>query len=306
MIKKSKESFSLAIHGGAGGTIKKARESETVVKQTLHDILERGRTILARGGSSIDAVTSCVGMLEDCPLFNAGYGAVSNSAGQYELDAAIMDGKTLKAGAVAAVLNVKNPVDLARLVMEKTPHILLSGKGAIAFAKMQNVPMVTQKYFKDAQEKASSLIDKNKKHGTVGAVARDLKGNLAAATSTGGWGAKMPGRIGDSPLIGAGNFANNDSGAISCTGIGEHFIRTVLAGYIGFLIERENMDASEAAMAALIRLTEKFKGEGGFIVVDKNGYIAAAQTTKIMRCGWIEHGGEIHVTLQETLRIPKT
>lgn len=303
MTPKSPSSFSLAIHGGAGGNPKKAAKSETAVRQALHEILEEGRAVLARGGSALDAVTLCVGLLEDCPLFNAGCGAVANSDGKYELDASVMDGKTLKAGAVAAVMNVKNPVDLARLVMQKTPHVLLSGKGAVDFGKASGVEMVTQRYFKAAAEKAQHMIDESKKYGTVGAVARDSKGNLAAATSTGGWKAKMPGRIGDTPLIGAGNFADNASAAVSCTGCGEHFIRTALSAYIAFLVEHEKLSAGKAARKAIRRIADKVDGEGAFIMVDKDGGVAVAQSTEIMRAGWIEHGGPTHTTLRAPIRI---
>lgn len=302
MNKKSQNSFSLAIHGGAGGTLKKARQSETAVRRALEDILEQGREVLARGGSALDAVTLCVKLLEDCPLFNAGRGAVPNKDGRYELDASIMDGKTLEAGAVAAVVNVRNPVELARLVLEKTPHVMLAGKSAADFARAHGIAMTNQTYFKNAHEQAKKMTDKSKKHGTVGAVARDIHGHVAAATSTGGSSNKMPGRIGDSPLIGAGNFADNASGAVSCTGIGEHFIRTVLAGYIGFLIEREGLKADKAAQIAINRLADKVNGDGGFILVDKDGRTALAQSCEVMRCGWIERGGAAQTTLQAPIQ----
>ncbi|MCB9991071.1 MAG: isoaspartyl peptidase/L-asparaginase [Rhodospirillales bacterium] len=302
MDKKSQNSFSLAIHGGAGGVYSKVRKQEKLIYDHLETVLEAGRTLLAKGGSALDTVNLCVRMLEDDPLFNAGCGAVANAAGRYELDASIMDGKTLQAGAVAAVVNVKNPVDLARLVMKKTPHVLLCGPGAIDFAKAQDVPTVTQRYFKSAETKVKDLVDKSSKHGTVGAVARDIKSNVAAATSTGGYDKKMPGRIGDSPLIGAGNYADNASGAISCTGIGEHFIRTGAAAYAAFLIEHDGLNAQQAAQKTINRLKEKVKADGAFILVDKDGNVAIAQNATVMRCGWIEHNGPALTTLQAPIR----
>ncbi len=305
MPAKSQKSFSLAIHGGAGGTADKAAKTEQEVRRELHDILEAGREILANGGSALDAVTLCVRLLEDCPLFNAGCGAVANSEGRYELDASIMDGKTLKAGAVGAVMNVRNPVELARLVMEKTPHVMLSGKSASDFARAHDIKMTTQAYFKAAERKAKALIEKHRKYGTVGAVARDRNGNLAAATSTGGRSGKMPGRIGDTPVIGAGNFADNASAAVSCTGIGEHFMRTVLAGYIGFLIEQNGLDAGKAAKNAIRYLVKKVDGDGGFIMIDNKGDVAAAQSSAVMRYGWIEHGGKTLTSLQSPIRVQR-
>ncbi len=302
MTKKSQKSFSLAIHGGAGENVDKIRALEKESKESMAHVLEEGRKILAAGGTALDTVTLCVKLLEDNPLFSAGYGAAANAEGEFELDAAIMDGKTLEAGSVAAVLNIRNPVDLARLVMEKTEHIMLSGIGAGDFAKAHDIAMVTPEYFKEAHEKVPHMIERNKKHGTVGAVARDINGNLAAATSTGGWDAKMPGRIGDSPIIGAGCFADNDSGAVSCTGIGEDFMRTVLAAHIGFLIERCGLSAIDAAQEAINYLVKKVNGDGGFILVDKDGAVAIAQSSKVMRTGWIENGGETHTTLQPKIR----
>jgi len=305
MTAKSPRSFSLAIHGGAGGNPQKAAKTEDIVREAMHDILEHGRELLAHGGSALDAVTLCVKLLEDCPLFNAGCGAVPNLDGIYELDASIMDGKNLAAGAVGGVVNVRNPVDLARVVMEETPHVLLIGKSAVEFGRGHGIQMVTQRYFRDATKKARKLVEKNRKHGTVGAVARDSRGNLAAATSTGGREKKMPGRVGDTPIIGAGNFADNRSVAVSCTGIGEHFIKTVLSGHMGFLVAREGMDAKRAARAGIKYLVERVNGDGGFILIDKKGGVAVAQSSTVMRAGWIEHGGKTRTTLQAPIRVKR-
>ncbi len=304
----SNKTFSLAIHGGAGGSADKAARVEPALRASLDAVLSEGRKLLESGGSALDAVTLCVRLLEDDPLYNAGYGANANAAGEFELDASIMDGQSLKAGAVAAIKGVRNPVTLARAVMEQTPHVMLAADGALSFAKSQNITMAGHDYFREGKEKALEQVedwleDTEKENGTVGAVARDIHGNLAAATSTGGHGTKMPGRIGDSPLIGAGNYADNDSAAISCTGIGEHFIRTATAAYAAFLIEREGLGAAEAAQQALNRLAGKVSGDGAFILVDKSGKIAVAQNSSVMRCGWIENGGETVTTLQAPIRV---
>jgi beta-aspartyl-peptidase (threonine type) len=183
---------------------------------------------------------------------------------------------------------------------------MLSSGGAVAFGKKHKIAMVNQKYFQDGtKEKLRLTSDPKDKSGTVGAVARDIHGNLAAATSTGGYNDKMPSRIGDSPLIGAGNFADNMSAAVSCTGIGEFFMRTTLASYIGFLVEREGMTARQAAQAAINRLVGRVKGKGAFIMVDKNGNVAAAQSSNVIRCGWIERGGPSRTTLTVPIRARK-
>jgi beta-aspartyl-peptidase (threonine type) len=235
--------FALAIHGGAGTMSPELMTPaiERDVRAGLERALDAGRAILQRAGSSLDAVAAAVRVLEDDPLFNAGRGAVFTSAGTHEMDAAIMDGKSLAAGAVGSVQRIKNPIDLARAVMDKSPHILLAGNGAEDFARELGLEIVDAKYFyteqrwqalervRDAQMKSAALSDEDR-HGTVGAVALDQAGDLAAATSTGGYTNKWPGRIGDTPIIGAGTYANNRTCAVSATGDGEFFIRAV-AGY---------------------------------------------------------------------------
>src|SRR5205085_3412210 len=252
----------LAIHGGAG-TIERSKitpEREREFRAGLERALSAGYEILKRGGSSVDATEAAVRVLEDDPRFNAGKGSVFTSAGTNEMDASIMDGKTLKAGAVGSVQHIKNPISLARLVMEKSPHVMLDCAGAETFAKANGIELVDQKYFFtqerwDALQKikaaeknrangagTSFLITDQDRHGTVGAVALDKDGNLAAATSTGGTTNKMPGRIGDTPVIGAGTYANNQTCAVSCTGDGEYFIRAAAAHEVSALMEHRGMN----------------------------------------------------------------
>src|SRR5438045_840713 len=238
--------IAFVVHGGAGTIERDAMtpEREKEYRSGLEHALKTGYEILQRGGSSLDAVEAAVRTLEDDPHFNAGKGAVFTSEGVAELDASIMDGKTLKAGAVASVRRIKNPVSLARLVMEKSPHVLLDCSGAEAFAKEQGIELVDPKYFftqrrwnelKEEQTKKSGAV--TEKHGTVGAVALDRNGDLAAATSTGGTTNKRPGRIGDTPVIGAGTYANNQTCAVSCTGDGEYFIRAAAAHEVSALMK---------------------------------------------------------------------
>ena len=232
--------ISIAIHGGAG-TISKGQMTaakEVAYKKALSEAIDIGFNILEKGGTSIDAVESAVSSLEDTPLFNAGKGSVFTHDGKHEMDASIMEGKGRKAGAVAAVTGIKNPVQLARLVMERTDHVLLIGYGAHQFATSQRIPFMDESYFFDelryqqwleAKDSNKMQLDhsplKEHKFGTVGAVALDAHGNLAAATSTGGMTNKMFGRVGDTPIIGSGNYANNQTCAVSCTGSGEYFLR---------------------------------------------------------------------------------
>src|SRR5213596_2029344 len=255
--KMGNEKFGLLIHGGAG-TIERTNmtpEREHEFRAGLEGALSAGYEILKRGGSSLDATETAVRVLEDDPHFNAGRGSVFTSAGTNEMDASIMDGKTLKAGAVGSVKHIKNPIGLARLVMEKSPHVMLDCAGAETFAKANGIKLVDEKYFftqerwdalqkmKAAEKNRKSgagksfLITDQDRHGTVGAVALDRDGNLAAATSTGGTTNKMPGRIGDTPVIGAGTYANNQTCAVSCTGDGEYFIRAAAAHEVSALMQ---------------------------------------------------------------------
>ena len=307
--------FSLILHGGAGALEHIKREG-TVEEftQSLQSILMRGRRVLEKGGAAIDAVELCAALLEDDPLYNAGRGSVLNEFGLVEMDAAIMDGRDLSAGAVAGIHNVKNPTCLARGVMEKSEHVMLISKGAMEFAtqvcRMERMP---DDYFivdsrvrqwKEAQVAGKMVLDHEdidpipqRKLGTIGAVARDIDGNLAAATSTGGIVNKRWGRVGDSPIIGAGVFADNETCAVSATGYGEQFLRTVLSKTISDLIHFQGVNAKEAAQKGIDYLVSKVNGLGGVIVVDKNGQCAVGHSTSGMIYGWIENGGETFCSL---------
>lgn len=300
----------IVIHGGAG-TMERSKitpEREKMYREGLERALLNGYEILQRGGTSVDAVEASVRTLEDNPLHNAGKGAVFTSAGTNELDSALMDGRTLKAGAVASVKHVKNPVTLARYLMEKTPHVMVVGDGADALAKEAGVQMVDQKYFftqerwdalqrvKEGQAAAAKagkryIIADEDLHGTVGAVALDDAGNLAAATSTGGMTDKRPGRIGDSPVIGAGTYANNQTCAVSGTGDGEYFIRSAVGHDISALMEYRGLPLKEAAQTVLDKVA-KLGGTGGLIAIDKNGNIALPFNTAGMYRGYIDPSGK--------------
>jgi L-asparaginase / beta-aspartyl-peptidase len=271
--------FVIVIHGGAGYSQAMEDSIKEDYLNSIADALKIGKKILEDGGTSLDAVESVVKFLEDDPKFNAGKGATYTSIGTHELDASIMNGKDLSNGAVTLIKSVKNPISLARLVMEKSPHVLLGGEGAEEFAKQMSVEIVPNNYFDsyDRPEKDKNI--KNKK-GTVGCVALDKFGNLAAATSTGGRLNKMPGRIGDSPLINAGTYANNKTCAVSCTGIGELFITHTVAFNISALMEYKGLSLKEAA-DQMINKTLK-PGDGGIIAVDKDGNYVMMFNTKGM------------------------
>lgn len=304
----SKKKFSIAVHGGAGTILKKLMnaEKERIYKKALSVSLEVGYDILEEGGSAVDAVEAAVYELENFPLFNAGKGAVFTHDGKHEMDASIMDGKTLKAGAVTCVQRVRNPVVLAREVMEFSEHVLLSGKGAEQFAKVRKIKLENDNYFftddrfKQLQEvinEEGAHLDhninvKDKKFGTVGAVALDKNGNLAAATSTGGMTNKRFGRIGDSPIIGSGTYANNKTCAVSCTGHGEFFIRAVVAYDISCLMEYKNMTLKQACKEVVNKKLVKLGGEGGLIAVDKNGNIELAFNSEGMYRGYKTSSGK--------------
>jgi len=300
------ELFAIAIHGGAG-TIEKQRMTDEVradYENALREALETGRQILQKGGSSMNAVEAAVISLEDCHFFNAGRGSVFTSKGTHEMDAAIMNGETLAAGAVAGVTGVKNPIRLARIVMEKTKHVFVSGEGALELAKEHNLPIETHDYFytdfrhndwKSKQEQPSA--SKTQKHlGTVGAVALDQAGNLAAATSTGGITNKNYGRIGDSPVIGAGTYANNYTCAVSCTGEGEKFLRAVMAYDVSCCMEYKNTSLHDACANAMQKLQD-LQGEGGLIAVDSKGNIEMPFNTEGMyrACYFPDGGIEIKI-----------
>jgi beta-aspartyl-peptidase (threonine type) len=265
--------IAIAIHGGAGVMARLTLMQQSLYCKGLERALDAGHEILTRGGTSLDAVSAAVVALEDDPLFNAGRGATYNRSVRHELDASIMDGATLRAGAVAAVSGIRNPVLAARAVMEKSPHVLLVGKGAEEFARQQGLQFASGKYFHTQPRLEALRKGLQRHHGTVGAVALDRHGNLAAATSTGGYTGKLPGRVGDSPLIGAGTYADNSSCAVSGTGWGEAFIRISLAHEVSARMRHrgENLEpASKAALRALARI----KGDGGLIALDRRGNIA--------------------------------
>ena len=306
----------LAIHGGAG-TIERSNmnpEKERAYRHGLEQALRAGYEILKHGGSSLDATEAAVRVLEDDPHFNAGRGSVFTSAGTNEMDASIMDGRTLKAGAVGCVQHIKNPIGLARLVMEKSPHVMLDCAGAEAFARANGIELVEQKYFytkerwealqkikaaektKASGDGISFLITDQDRHGTVGAVALDKDGNLAAATSTGGMTNKMPGRIGDTPVIGAGTYANNETCAVSCTGDGEYFIRAAAAHEVSALMQYGGMKLQEAAQRALDTV-KKLGGSGGLIAIDKKGEITLPFNTNGMYRGYADHDGKFVVEI---------
>src|SRR5256885_2187941 len=299
--------FALVIHGGAG-TISPEQmtaEVERDLRAGLQRSLDVGRAILKNRGSSLDAVTAAVRVLEDDPLFNAGRGAIFTSAGTNEMDAAIMDGRTLRAGAVGAVARVRNPIVLARAVMEKSPHVMLAGKGAEDFARELDLEIVDAKYFYTEQRwqawqrvraaTAESLSDADR-HGTVGAVALDQAGNVAAATSTGGNTNKWPGRIGDTPIIGAGTYANNQTCAVSATGDGEFFIRAVTAHDLSALMEYAGMNLAAAARR-VIEKVGALGGTGGLIAVDRDGNIALPFNTAGMYRGCVAADGSSFVAI---------
>jgi isoaspartyl peptidase/L-asparaginase-like protein (Ntn-hydrolase superfamily) len=263
----------IAIHGGAGVMRKMPRSAAARYEAALNQALEAGYAVLASGGSSLDAVTAAVVALEDDALFNAGRGAVYAADGTHELDASVMDGATLRAGAVAAVSRIRNPVLAARAVMEQSPHVLLAGRGAENFAKEQGLPLARPGYFHTAARLAALKRGLKRHHGTVGAVALDREGNLAAATSTGGYTGKLPGRVGDSPIIGAGTYADNKTCAVSGTGWGEAFIRVALAHEVSARMRLRGEALQVAARAALGRIA-RVGGDGGLVAVDRRGNVA--------------------------------
>jgi L-asparaginase/beta-aspartyl-peptidase (threonine type) len=252
--------------------------------------------VLAGGGSALDAVTAAVVALEDCPLFNAGRGSVFNAAGEHEMDAAIMDGRSLAAGGVACVQRIRNPVLAARAVMERSPHVLLAGKGAERFAASHKVAMADPEYF-GTHERRIALKKKLKgHHGTVGAVALDARGNLAAATSTGGYTGKLPGRVGDSPLVGAGTWAENASCAVSGTGLGEAFIRAAVGHDIAARM-RYRGDKLERAAAAALRNVKRLGGDGGVIAVDRRGNVSMLFNSEGMYRASIGRDGRVRTAI---------
>ena len=295
--------WGLVIHTGAGNfTIAGIAERKDAMQAAMNDALMAGYRVLDKGGASVDAVQAAIVILEDSPLFNAGKGAVFTHEGTNELDASIMDGRTMKAGAVAGLKHIKNPIKLARLVMDKSPHVMIAGEGAEAFAREQGgIDFVDQKYFytdrawkalQDAVAAEKKAAQADDHHGTVGAVALDKQGNLAAATSTGGITNKRFGRIGDSPIIGAGTYANNQSCAVSSTGIGEFWIRYTVAHDICARVQYRNMSIQAAADEIVQRTLKPIGGEGGVIGLDARGNVMMSFNTTGMGRGYVGADGK--------------
>lgn len=302
----AQKNYAIAIHGGAGVM---SRERMTAQQQEayiyhLDKALTIGDSILKNGGIALDAVVQAVKYMENCPLFNAGKGAVFTSKGNVELDASIMDGATLNAGAVAGVTDIKNPILAARTVMEKSEHVMLAGKGASEFARHNGLEIVKNKYFhtKERYESLKQLqkqereISRNDNHGTVGCVVLDQHGNLCAGTSTGGMTNKKYGRIGDSPIIGAGTWADNQTCAVSSTGHGEYFIRLTIARDVAAHMEYKGMPLGEAGETVLRKLTN-LGGTGGFIAIDRKGNIAMPFNTSGMFRGFAKANGEKEIAI---------
>ena len=311
--------YVLVIHGGAGTILKKnmTAEKEQAYIQALTKALQEGYAVIKTGGSSLDAVEAAIHVMEDSPLFNAGKGAVFTHDGRNELDASIMYGKNLMAGAVAGVTTVKNPISAARAVMDKSEHVMMVGAGAEQFAQKAGLKIVDPKYFwtqerwdglqraikedstkaiLDHDGKISRLgtINKDNKFGTVGCVALDRAGNLAAGTSTGGMTNKKYGRVGDSPIIGAGTYCDNNTAGISCTGWGEYFIRNVVAKSVSDLMEYKKYSIQKATQTVLDKVG-KMGGDGGMIALNKKGQIAMPFNTEGMYRGAITSDGTIEI-----------
>lgn len=293
----------IAIHGGAGAITRAqlSPEKELLYIKALSGIVEAGQALLEAGGTALDAVTEAVRMLEECPLFNAGIGAVFTHDGTHELDACIMDGNTLEAGAVACVSHIRNPILAARKVLEHSPHVLLIGKGAENFAEQQGLePVLPDIFFtqqrwdqlQSARASQQTVLDHDEpinpgtKFGTVGAVALDKHGNLAAATSTGGMTNKMPGRVGDSPIMGAGCYANNANVAVSCTGTGEVFMKTLAAYDIAALMEYGGLSLHQATERVVMEKLPALQGSGGVIAIDIEGNVALPFNSEGMYRGY--------------------
>jgi len=302
--------YTLVIHGGAGGSSRTNRppEREAAARATFETALRAGEAVLQTNGTALDAVVIVIKVLEDSPLFNAGCGAVLNREGFCELDAAVMDGATRRAGAVAAVRRVKNPIAAARLVMERTPHVLLAGAGADGFAEKAGLAMVEPDYFitEPRRKQLQQFLEREKARpradsrsslecapggvGTVGAVAVDRHGHLAAATSTGGLVGKLPGRVGDTPLIGAGTWADDATCAVSATGQGEFFIRAAVAHDIASLMAYRRLPLEKAARLVVKQKLVALGGEGGVIAVDRQGHIAMPYNTAEMNRAFVREG----------------
>jgi L-asparaginase / beta-aspartyl-peptidase len=304
--------FTLVLHGGAGvWRAELTPEREREGREAMRAALNAGHAILRTNGTSLDAVEAAIRVLEDEPVFNAGKGSVLTSEGTVEMDASIMEGAALRAGAVAAVERIRNPITAARLVMERSPHVMMVGEGAEKFAKEHEVEMASARYFitpfrKQQWERAKARAGKRRAEaadiadadhiGTVGAVALDAHGNLAAGTSTGGMLNKKIGRVGDSPIIGAGTYAKNATCAVSATGHGEYFIRAAVAHDVSARMEYEGLSVRDASEETLRRVGE-FGGKGGFIALDRRGNVAMPFNTDGMFRGVIRANGEMTIAV---------
>ena len=314
----TKQKITLVIHGGAGTILKEnmTPAKETAYRQKLEEALSKGYAVLEKGGTSLEAIVTAISIMEDSPLFNAGKGSVFTNEGKNEMDAAIMDGKTNMAGAVAGVTNIKNPITAAMAVMNQSNHVMMAGAGAEKFAQKVGLEIVDPSYFhtdrrydqlQNIIEKEETQLDHDSdqgsiksrfhgyKFGTVGAVALDKYGNLAAGTSTGGMANKRYGRIGDAPIIGAGTYASNEACAVSATGHGEYFIRSVVAYDIAALMKYKNLPLSDAADEVVMKKLVDTGGGGGIIAVDKSGNIAMPFNTAGMYRGYIKEKGKAQV-----------
>ncbi|MCR8723087.1 isoaspartyl peptidase/L-asparaginase family protein [Frigidibacter sp. ROC022] len=307
----TKQPYALAIHGGAGTILKSTMtpEKEAAYEEALRHAVAAGETVLQAGGSALDAVTASVCALEDEPLFNAGRGAVFTTAGKQEMDAAIMDGRNRDTGTVAGIFGPKNPVKLARLVMETTPHVCMIGEHVLELGRAAGLEFPDADYFftqarwdalQDTlamREKGEDDDDPARRHGTVGAVACDRMGNVAAATSTGGWTGKLPGRVGDTPMPGAGNFADNATCAVSGTGHGEIFIRWTAGAEIAARMRHLGETVVEAAEHVVMKDLKDNDGSGGVIAVDARGNLALPFNSEGMYRGWVREGDQPKVAI---------
>ena len=299
-----KPTASVIVHGGAGyvSTDDMTEQQEKEIRETIEKSLQKSNEHLANGGTSVEAVQIAINILEDSTHFNAGKGSVFTSAGTHELDASIMNGKNVQAGAVAGLTNIKNPIDAAIAVMEHSPHVFLIGKGAEEFALAHGMETVPQSYFYNEDryiEHTENLDENNKKFGTVGAVAIDENGNIAAGTSTGGMTNKRNGRVGDVPVIGAGTYAENGVGGLSATGHGEYFIRNVATYDIAAQVKYGTSTLDEAVYHTLIEKLKSQGGDGGVIGIDKDSKVVIHFNTLAMPRGYINSKGETVVMIDQ-------
>jgi beta-aspartyl-peptidase (threonine type) len=307
--------YTLAIHGGAGTIARTTPDAEAPYHAGLREAIAAGETILATGGNALDAVTAAVVALEDCPLFNAGRGSVYTADATHEMDASVMDGRDLRAGAVTCVRTIRNPVLLARAVMERTPHVLLAAEGAERFARECGIDTAPPEYFAvdsrmqqllraraeaagtrldhDLGSAPKEPIDPNGKFGTVGAVARDRHGNLASAVSTGGMTNKRSGRVGDTPVFGAGCYADNRTAAVATTGTGEYFMRAITAYDLAARMDYAKLPLVEAARRAVFERLVGIGGRGGLIAVDRDGNLAMPFNTAGMYRAWVQESNPV-------------